>query len=96
MSAPVDSGSGRCAWMMAVKSLSSSTASAMRFIVSTASIGYSPAADFGREHHSVGAFEDGGRDVGHLGARRHRRGDHALQHLRRDDRGLAEPPRQRG
>ena len=45
MSAPVDSGSGRCAWMMVVKSLSCSTASAMRFIVSTASIGYSPAAD---------------------------------------------------
>ena len=76
-----------------MKSLSCSTASAMRFIVSTASTGYSPAAEFGRKHDRVGALEDGGRDVRHLRARRHRRGDHALQHLRRHHRRLAEPAR---
>ena len=41
---------------------------------------------FGREHDGVGALEDGDGDVRHLGARRHRRRDHALQHLRRDHR----------
>ncbi len=44
---------------------------------------------FGREHHRVGAVVDRGGDVGGLGARRHRRRDHRLQHLRGDDHRLA-------
>ena len=42
----------------------------------------------GREHHRVGALVDRGRDVRDLGARRHRRLDHALEHLRRHDHRL--------
>ena len=48
-----------------------------------------PGRGFRRQHHGVGAFEDRGRDVGHLGARRHRIGDHRFQHLRRDHHRLA-------
>ena len=43
----------------------------------------------GRQHDGVGAVEHGGRDVRHLGARRHRRRGHAFEHLRRDDDRLA-------
>ena len=39
----------------------------------------------GREHHGVGAVHDGIRDIGHLGARRRRRVDHRLEHLRGRD-----------
>ena len=42
-----------------------------------------------RQHDRVGALEDGGGDVGDLGAGRHRRGDHRFQHLGRDDHRLA-------
>ena len=42
-----------------------------------------------REHDRIGAVIDGVGDVGHLGAGRYRRGDHAFQHLRRDDDRLA-------
>ncbi len=48
-----------------------------------------PARRFGRQHHRVGAVVDGGGDVGRLGARRHRRVDHRLEHLRGDDHWLA-------
>ena len=44
---------------------------------------------FGRQHHRVAALEDGGGDVGHLGAGRHRRGDHRFEHLGGDDHRLA-------
>jgi hypothetical protein len=43
---------------------------------------------FGREHDRVGALVDGGGDVRDLGPRRHRRGDHGFQHLRRHDHRL--------
>ena len=48
-----------------------------------------PGGQFRRQHHRVGALEDGGRDVGDLGARRHRRSDHRFQHLGRDHHRLA-------
>ena len=67
----------------------------MRFMVATASTGYCPAADFGRQHDRVGAFEDGGRDVGHFGPRGHRAGDHRFEHLGRDHHRLAGAARQR-
>ncbi len=51
---------------------------------------------FGRQHDGVGAFEDGGRDVGHFGAGRHRRGDHRFQHLRGDHHRLAGAARRAG
>ena len=57
--------------------------------MATASAGKAPEAEFGRQHHRVAAFEDGGGDVGHLGAGRHRRGDHRFEHLGGDDHRLA-------
>ena len=50
---------------------------------------------FGRQHDGVGAFEDRGGDVGDFGAGRHRRLDHRFQHLRRDDHRLAGAARRR-
>ena len=58
-------------------------------MVATASTGILPGRRFRRQHHRVGALEDRGGDVGDLGARRHRRGDHRFQHLRRDHHRLA-------
>ena len=48
-----------------------------------------PGRRFRRQHHRVGAVEDRGRDVGHLGAGRHRARDHAFEHLRRHHHRLA-------
>ena len=48
-----------------------------------------PGRGFRRQHHRVGAFVDRGGDVGDFGARRHRRGDHRFQHLRRHHHRLA-------
>ena len=45
-----------------------------------------------RQHHRVGAVEDRVGDVGHFSARRPRRGDHRVQHLRRRDHGPRHPP----
>ena len=45
-------------------------------------------ARLAREHHRVGAVEDGVGDVGGLGARRHRAVDHRLEHLRGHDHRL--------
>jgi hypothetical protein len=42
------------------------------------------------EHHRVRAVEDRVGDVGHLRARRARRGDHRVEHLRGGDRGPRE------
>ena len=52
-----------------------------------------PGRRFRRQHDGVGALEDGGRHVGHLGAGRHRAGDHRFQHLGRDHHRLAGAPR---
>ena len=48
-----------------------------------------PGRRFRRQHDRVGAVEDRGRDVGHLGAGRHRGRDHAFEHLRRHHHRLA-------
>ena len=48
-----------------------------------------PGGRFRRQHDGVGAVEDRGRDVGHLGAGRHRARDHAFEHLRRHHHRLA-------
>ena len=58
-------------------------------MVETASTGNLPAAEFRRQHDGVGAFVDGGGDVGDFGAGRHRRLDHRFQHLGRDHHRLA-------
>ncbi len=55
----------------------------------TALSGQAPAAEFSGEHHGIGAFEHGRRNVGHLGASRYRLMDHRFQHLGRDDDGPA-------
>ena len=47
------------------------------------------------EHHRVGAVEDRVGDVGDLGARRARGGDHRVEHLRRGDRRARERAGQR-
>ncbi len=57
--------------------------------MATASTGKAPDAEFGRQHHRVAALEDGGCHVRHLGAGRHRRGDHRFEHLGGDDHRLA-------
>ena len=44
---------------------------------------------FRGQHDGVGAVKDGGGDVGDLGARRHRAGDHRFQHLGGDHDRLA-------
>ena len=44
---------------------------------------------FGRQHHGIGALEDRGGDVGHLGAGRHRAQDHRFEHLGRHHHWLA-------
>ena len=49
---------------------------------------------FSRQHDRVGAFIDGGGDVGDLGAGRHRRLDHRFQHLGCDHHRFAGAPRQ--
>ncbi len=48
-----------------------------------------PRGAFRRQHDRVRAVINGVGDIGHLGPCRHGGGDHALQHLRRDDDGLA-------
>ena len=45
---------------------------AMRSMVATASTGYCAGGGFRRQHHRVGAFEDGGGDVGDFGPGGHR------------------------
>ncbi len=69
---------------------------ATRSMVATASTGYLPTADLGRQHHRVGAFEHGGGDVGDLGPGRRRRVDHRFQHLRGDHHRLAGIARRAG
>ena len=52
-----------------------------------------PGRRFRRQHDRIGAFEDRGRNVRHLGAGRHRARDHGFQHLGRDHDRLAGAPR---
>ena len=44
---------------------------------------------FAGQHHRIGALANGVGDIGNLGARRHRRGDHRFQQMRGDDHRLA-------
>ena len=50
---------------------------------------------FGRQHDRIGTIINRGRNVGHLGAGGRRRYDHRFEHLRRNNDGLAHPPRGR-
>ena len=94
-SAPVASGSVRCAWMMravdriALDLLGDAVHGRDRLDRILAG------RRFGRQHHGVGALEDRGRDVGDFGARRHRARDHRFEHLRRDHDRLAGAARRR-
>ena len=70
--------------------VSLSTASMIRSIVRTASIGCVAHRRLPRQHHRVGPVEDGVGDVGGLGAGRPRVRDHRLEHLGgHDDRLVA-------
>ena len=47
---------------------------------------------FPRQHHRIGTIIDSGRDIGNLRPRRHRRRNHAFQHLGRHHHRLAGAP----
>jgi hypothetical protein len=64
--------------------------SAIEASIATDSTGNWPTALSCESITGVGAVEDRVGDVGHLGARRARRADHRVEHLRRGDRGAGE------
>ncbi len=63
---------------------------ATRSKTSTHFTGYLPDGGLAAEHDRVGLLEDGVGHVGDFRARRHRVGDHRLEHVRGDDDRLAE------